>query len=165
MTNHSALYGAVSAAALIMLQAPAQLAATPTPKRLVADGQIIDAPSGVAVRGRKVTDLSGRGWTLDGARVEIPHTWNAQDGADGVGRPNGDSASARSYARRRGVYRRALPVSAKPGRRCFVRCLGASQKAVVKVNGTEIGRHVGAYTAFCFEATKFLKKADNTLSA
>ena len=163
MTNHSALYGAVSAAVLIVLQAPAQLAATPTPKRLVADGQIIDAPSGVAVRGRKVTDLSGRGWTLDGARVEIPHTWNAQDGADGVGRPNGDSASARSYARRRGVYRRALSVSAKPGRRCFVRCLGASQKAVVKVNGTEIGRHVGAYTAFCFEATKFLKKADNVL--
>ena len=57
--------------------------------------------------GRQVTRLDGAGWTLDGAAVTVPHTWNVVDGADGKGPVWGDSASARSYLRRRGVYRRA----------------------------------------------------------
>ena len=112
--------------------------------------------------GRQVTRLDGADWTLDGTAVVVPHTWNAVDGADGKGPAWGDSASARSYLRRRGVYRHALP-DRDGKRRYFVRCLGAAQKAVVRVNGTEIGRHVGAYTAFAFEATKAMSPKGNVL--
>ena len=111
---------------------------------------------------RQVTRLDGADWTLDGAAVTVPHTWNAVDGADGKGPAWSNSASARSYLRRRGVYRHALP-DRDGKRRYFVRCLGAAQKAVVRVNGTEIGRHVGAYTAFAFEATKAMSPKGNVL--
>ena len=105
--------------------------------------------------GRVVTDLSGEGWTLDGEAVTVPHTWNAIDGTDGIGerRHHANSVAAQSYSHRRGVYRRNLP-AAKAGRRYFVRFRGASQRATVRVNGTDIGHHVGAFTAFCCEATR-----------
>lgn len=113
--------------------------------------------------GRVVTDLSGAGWTLDGEAVSVPHTWNAKDGADGIGPRFEDSASALSYVRQRGRYRRELPTVRQKGRRQFVRCLGAAQKATVRVNGMEIGRHVGSYTAFAFETTKCLNPSNNVL--
>ena len=112
--------------------------------------------------GRETVDLSGDGWTFDGAPVSVPHTWNAADACDGEGQKAADSASARSYARRRGVYSRRLPGRVS-GRRYFVRCEGAAQKAVVRVDGHEIGRHVGSYTAFCFEATQWMSPAGSTL--
>lgn len=113
--------------------------------------------------GRIVTDLSGSGWTFDGEAVSVPHTWNAKDGADGEGVPTSDeSVSVATYARRCGIYRRALPCP-RDGKRYFIRCHGASQKATVRVNGEEIGRHVGAFTAFCFEATRMLRPCGNLL--
>jgi len=115
---------------------------------------------------RTVTDLSGDGWTADGVPVAVPHTWNAIDGADGIGAVNperlNDSAGLGSYARKRVVYRRALP-DARPGRRAFVRCDGASIVAEMRVNGRIIGRHEGAFTAFCFEITDCLKPSGNEL--
>ena len=116
-----------------------------------------------AALGRKVIDLSGGGWTLDGEQVSVPHTWNTTDGADGTGPECGNSVAASSYARRRGTYRRSLPASRKKGRRQFIRCLGACQKATVRVNGIEIGRHSGCFTAFAFEATPFMKESGNIL--
>ena len=118
------------------------------------------------VAGRTVTPLDG-GWTCDGAPVVVPHTWNAVDAADGEGRAEdwskiGYSSGATSYVRKVVSYRRALP-DAKPGRRYFVRCPGASVKAEVKVNGVSIGRHVGSFTAFCFEATDAMKSSGNGL--
>lgn len=114
--------------------------------------------------GRVVTDLSGEGWTLDGAAVTVPHTWNAVDGTDGIGarRHQANSVAAPSYARRRGIYRRNLP-AAKDGRRYFVRFRGASQRATARVNGTAIGHHVGAFTAFCCEATRQMTNGVNVL--
>ena len=113
------------------------------------------ATSVAVAGGRVVTDLSGEGWTLDGEAVTVPHTWNAIDGTDGIGerRHHANSVAAQSYSHRRGVYRRNLP-AAKAGRRYFVRFRGASQRATVRVNGTDIGHHVGAFTAFCCEATR-----------
>ena len=66
------------------------------------------------------------------------------------------------YAHRRGVYRRNLP-AAKAGRRYFIRFRRASQWATVRVNGTTIGHHVGAFTAFCCEATRQMKPEVNLL--
>ena len=121
-----------------------------------------------AMAQRIVTCLDGNDWTLDGLPVLVPNTWNKADGADGVGglarqkRSFGWSVRASTYARRSGMYVRSLP-DAQEGRRYFVRCEGASQSAVVRVNGIEIGSHKGAFTAFCFEATEAMKSAGNVL--
>ena len=40
---------------------------------------------------------------------------------------------------------------------------GVSQRATVRVNGTTIGHHVGAFTAFCCEATRQMKPEVNLL--
>lgn len=110
--------------------------------------------------------LSGPGWTCDGACVSVPHTWNAVDGADGLGVPKGqpghNSVSSQSYARELRTYRRALP-DPKSGKRYFLRCDGVCEKAAVRVNGQAIGSHVGAFTAFCFEITAALKPTGNVL--
>ena len=110
--------------------------------------------------------LSGDGWTLDGADVCVPHTWNAADATDGLDvdtRKSGhDSVSSLSYARRSGTYARALP-DPKPGTRSFVVCEGVSSEAEVKVNGKTVGRHQGAFTGFGFEITPALKPTGNRL--
>ena len=117
--------------------------------------------------GRVVTPLDGNDWTLDGLPVLVPNSWNKLDASDGwpkgLDAPRGDSSvSSPSYARRKGVYSRALP-GAMPGRRYFLRCEGASQVATVRVNGVDVGTHKGAFTAFCFEVTDALKSAGNKL--
>ena len=111
--------------------------------------------------GTRVVDLGGAGWTCDGEAVSVPHTWNAADACDGPGETreprNGDSAaSTTSYLRKAATYRRTLPVGARPGKRYFLKCDGASVIADVKVNGRHVGRHVGAFTAFAFEVTDAL---------
>ena len=113
---------------------------------------------------RTVTSLSGPGWTLDGAPVAVPHTWNAADGADGGENPRGTFTSCRasSYVRKAATYARALP-DPTPGRRQFVKCHGVSVKAILRVNGREVGRHRGAFTAFAFEVTDFLRPRGNVL--
>lgn len=121
---------------------------------------------------RRVVDLSGSGWTLteaDGSSsvVCVPHSWNVEDGCDGKGvlsseQKRKNSSCASSYERKRVVYSRELP-DPKTGRRYFVRCDGASITSVVKVNGTQVGKHLGAFTAFCFEVTDALKPSGNRL--
>ena len=125
-----------------------------------------DLPFGNPPAARTVTALAD-GWTADGNPVSIPHTWNAVDAADGEGRASdwskvGYSSGATSYVRKVVLYRRALP-DPKPGRRYFLKCAGASVKCTTLVNGKEIGRHVGAFTAFCHEATAALKPTGNVL--
>lgn len=104
-------------------------------------------------------------WTLDGRSVTIPHTWNAADAADGDGVRDGDrggSVGSGSYLRCAKTYSRKLP-KARLGRRYFIRCEAVSVKATVKVNGQVAGRHVGAFTAFACEVTKFLDRDSNIL--
>ena len=118
-------------------------------------------------RGRRDVSLTGEGWTADGDLVRVPHTWNAEDAADGIGRVEdwataGYSSGATSYVRKVVSYRRALP-DPVANKRYFVKCLGASMKAEVKVNGVSLGKHIGAFTAFCFEATNALKPSGNEL--
>ncbi len=92
------------------------------------------------------------GWTADGAPVTLPHCWNVEDGTDGPTDPkanNHDSVAGTGYARRKVVYRRDLP-PATPGLKRYLRVHAASIHTVVKVDGREIGRHAGAFTAFTF---------------
>ena len=105
------------------------------------------------------------GWTCDGTPVDIPHTWNAKDGADGssnVFQDTDNSVAGRAYLRCSKTYRTELkePV---PGKRYFVRFDGASIRAMVAVNGREVGIHRGPFTAFTYEITDFLREHDNAL--
>lgn len=85
-------------------------------------------------------------------KVAVPHTWNAVDGLT----PH--------YYRGTGDYRyhlNILPEMLK--KRTFLRFEAVSQIADVFVNGNPIGTHKGAFNAFCFEVTPFLKKGDNLI--
>ena len=80
--------------------------------------------------------------------VTVPHTWNAFDGQDG----------GKNYFRGACEYRRSLDIPASwKGKRIFLRFEAVSLVAKVFLNGQAIGEHRGAFTAFCFEATPFVK--------
>lgn len=84
--------------------------------------------------------------------VAMPHSWNAQDG------------TTPDYYRGTGSYccRFDAP-QAHAGERTFIRFEGVSQDATVWLNGHRLGRHRGAFTAFCFELTALLKPHGNEL--
>ena len=115
---------------------------------------------------RKYVSLNGSGWMADGVPVSVPHTWNAEDGADGrkgrVLESHWDSVGSPTYAHRKVRYGRSLP-DPTPGRRQFIRFDGVSRVARVFVNGQEIGTHRSAFTAFAFELTKVMKPKGNSL--
>ncbi len=97
--------------------------------------------------------------------VTVPHTWNAEDAAGGVGQPEAKgSVDATGYRRGAGTYTRKLALDPKPGKRYFIRSEGASIVAELSVNGQKAGRHEGAFTAFCHEITPFLKPGANTVT-
>ena len=117
----------------------------------------------VATAERTETRLGN--WTCDGERVAIPHTWNATDGADGssnVFQDTDNSVAGRAYLRCSKTYRTELK-EPTPGKRTFVRVEGASVRAIVAVNGREVGVHRGPFTAFTYEITGFLREHDNVL--
>ena len=114
--------------------------------------------------GRTMMKLSGAGWTCDGESVTVPHTWNGTDACDGPGATvswsgygGGNSVGGKGYLKKRAVYKRQLPV-AKPGKRYFLKCEGVSVVSEVSVNGRKVGSHVGAFTAFAFDITEFLRR-------
>lgn len=120
-----------------------------------------------------VTSLNGDMWRLDGEPVTVPHTWNAADYdqgfADGLGSNDprrkvdpGNSVMRCATLMKVVTYTRALPAP-KKDRRYFVRFDGVCEKAVVRVNGRFVGRHVGAFTPFCHEITDFLTADRNQL--
>lgn len=76
--------------------------------------------------------------------VTLPHTWNAQDGADG----------GNNYQRGSGTYVRPFTVApAWRGKRVFLQFDGASRRAEVFVNGRAVGQHAGAFARFRFDVT------------
>ncbi len=105
-----------------------------------------DAPGAEAV------GYADDGWE----RVDLPHTWNAEDAFD----------ETPGYRRGVGWYRRALDVpSGAAGRRLFLVFEGANQVADVFVNGREAGRHVGGYTAFAVEITDLVTPGETAALA
>lgn len=90
-----------------------------------------------------------------GRRVDLPHTWNADDALTG----------RKDYKRGMGNYGKKLHVPAAwQGRRLFLRFEGAGNVADVFVNGRHAGRHRGGYGAFAVEITDRVRYgADNDL--
>ena len=77
-------------------------------------------------------------------RVDLPHTWNAQDALSGK----------IDYKRGIGNYEKNLFIrSERKGKRLFIRFEGVNNIADVFVNRRHIGEHRGGYGAFIFEIT------------
>ena len=87
-----------------------------------------------------------------GVRVNLPHTWNAQDALSG--KPD--------YKRGIGNYEKSIFVPNEwKGKRIFIRFEGANTITNLLVNGKYVGEHRGGYTAFVFELTNTLKYGEN----
>ena len=84
--------------------------------------------------------------------VDVPHTWNAQDG------------TTRGYYRGPGSYRYTFdaPEHAE-NHNVVLHFEGVSQHAWVYCNGHLVTEHKGAFTAFNADVTPFLKPSDNQL--
>ena len=94
--------------------------------------------------GAEKPDFDDRKWT----RVNVPHTWNAQDGQDGGG----------DYYRGVGWYRRRVSIPrAEAGRELYVEFDGANLESTLFVNGHEVGHHAGGYARFRFDVTSVAK--------
>ena len=77
-------------------------------------------------------------------RVDLPHTWNAQDALSGK----------IDYKRGIGNYTKNIFIRPEwKGKRLFLRFEGANSVSNVFVNGKQIGEHRGGYGAFIFEIT------------
>ncbi len=120
---------------------------------------------------REVTPLES-GWAFcygnqpASVKVSLPHGWNQRDAAEGgKGKPD-DAKSVNSALYKRGAatYTRRLELKPVAGKRYFLRGGGASIVSELTVNQQKAGRHEGAFTAFCYEITPYLRaEGENTL--
>lgn len=82
-----------------------------------------------------------------GRRVDIPHTWNAQDAL------SGDPA----YFRGMGVYQKKLDWNPEwEGQEVYLRFEGVNEVATVFVDDRFAGEHRGGYGAFVVPVSRFL---------
>ena len=79
--------------------------------------------------------------------VDLPHTWNAEDGFDG----------GNDYFRGSCVYSKTLVKSALPaGEKYFLELKGANSSADVYVNGQKLAHHDGGYSTWRVDITDAL---------
>jgi beta-galactosidase len=87
--------------------------------------------------------------------VDLPHTFNAADGADGGG----------DYYRGPSWYRRTFDAPAtRGGQRSYLEFDGAALTTQVWVNGQAVGQHVGGYARFRFDVTDALRPGRNLIA-
>lgn len=80
-------------------------------------------------------------------RVDLPHTWNAQDALSGK----------QDYHRGVGNYRKMLPVGEElKGKRLYLRFEGANTVTNLFINQKHVGEHRGGYGAFVFDITEYV---------
>ena len=84
--------------------------------------------------------------------ITLPHTWNAEDGADGDD----------YYDRRECWYVRKL--ERPQGDEIYLEVPAASQTAHVYLNGAEIGHHIGGFSLFRIRLTERLEEKENILA-
>ena len=94
--------------------------------------------------------------------VNLPHTWNVEDAADGDGQ----------YSRTSYWYRKTVNIDASfEGKRVYLEFLGANQQTDVYVNGAHIKlcgsseyTHKGGYTAFRYDITEAIRIGANIIA-
>ena len=80
-------------------------------------------------------------------RVDLPHTWNAQDALSGK----------QDYQRRIGNYRKMLPITEEmQGKRIYLKFEGANSVTNLFINQKHVGEHRGGYGAFVFDITDYV---------
>lgn len=86
--------------------------------------------------------------TNSAVRVDLPHTWNAQDALSGK----------QDYKRGIGNYEKKLQVRPEwKGKRLFLRFEGVNSVANLFINRRHVGEHRGGYGAFVFEITDLVE--------
>ena len=86
--------------------------------------------------------------------VDIPHSWNRYDTTD----------DAPGYFRGEGIYEKVLRVNEDIATHSFyLRFEGANQVTELWVNDKYVGKHIGGYSAFCFDISGYLRQGDNAL--
>ncbi len=81
--------------------------------------------------------------TFNPVTVDLPHTWNAVDGANGF-----------EFYRAKSRYEKTIHLDGKDqGRRVYIECEGANSVTEVFVNGMHVGKHEGGYSTFRFDMT------------
>lgn len=85
-------------------------------------------------------------WQMDGQSVHLPHSWNA------------DAYQTADYQQGTHSYVRTLNIPASwTNRSIYLKFEGANKTAVVSIDGREVGKHHGGYTAFTFDITPYVK--------
>lgn len=96
-------------------------------------------------------DFDDRNWKA----VQIPHTWNAIDGANGF-----------AYHQGACWYRKEFTIDdSEQGKKVYIEFEGANSITDVYLNGQHLGQHRGGYSTFRFDLTEALDfDAKNTLA-
>ncbi len=95
---------------------------------------------------KESSDISGEKGCCE---VNLPHTWNANDGQDG----------GNDYFRGKCLYKKTLKASEiGKGEKHYIEIEGANSSAEVFVNGKLVIRHDGGYSTFRADITDFLEK-------
>lgn len=117
----------------------------------------------LSATGQRQTMLMNHDWNFrfshpvnndGGMRVDLPHTWNAQDALNG------------QAAYRRGIGNYTKKMVIKPewkGKRLFLRFEGANSVTNLFINGKHVGEHRGGYGAFVFEVTDKVAYGESNL--
>ncbi len=92
------------------------------------------------VANAQLTGFDDSSWGV----ITVPHTWNVADGEDG----------GSNYYRGIGWYRKHVTIpAAYSAKVIYLRFSAVNTKAVVYLNGTLLGTHLGGYGAFMFDVT------------
>lgn len=87
--------------------------------------------------------------------VNLPHTWNAEDGQDG----------GNDYRRGASWYVKRIPAVALPqGGRAYLQFDGAAMVADVYVNDVSLAHHEGGYSSFRVDITDVLRAQGNDIA-
>ncbi|MEO6914917.1 MAG: sugar-binding domain-containing protein, partial [Chitinophagaceae bacterium] len=88
-------------------------------------------------------------------KISLPHTWNAIDVMD----------DEPGYYRGVGWYKKKLYINPSwKGKDVSVYFEGASQVAEVFINGRSVGHHIGGYTFFSFNVSRYLNFDNNSVN-
>ena len=96
-------------------------------------------------------DFDDRNWKV----VQVPHTWNAIDGANGF-----------AYHQGACWYRKEFTIDdSAQGNKVYIEFEGANSITDVYLNGQHLGQHRGGYSTFRFDLTEAIDfDAKNTLA-
>ncbi|MEI6555160.1 MAG: glycoside hydrolase family 2 TIM barrel-domain containing protein [Paludibacter sp.] len=88
--------------------------------------------------------------------VSVPHTWNKDDADDEIP----------GFYRGTGWYRRSVIIPAEQkGKQIYISFDGVNQETELFINGKSAGNHLGGYTRFCFDITRFVNVGQQNLLA